>query len=146
MSTRDVASILLPTLFFRPIIGQRGEFVLNLCGIKFQKKFLLFPFLFKLTGIAIAFVDSQNFERKKKNETIVWETCFSSFFLYILYFGFFIQREVWLLILYTSWSSSFQLGTVNFQLFIKIELLSEERGRRGKFLPILFLNLIIQLL
>lgn len=92
MSTRDVASILLPTLFFRPIIGQRGEFVLNLCGINFQKKFLLFPFLFKLTGIAIAFVDSQNFERKRKTRRS-FEKRVSRVFFYIFYISDFLLRE-----------------------------------------------------
>ena len=33
-------------LFFRAMIGQRAEFVLNLCGIKFQKKFLFFRSFF----------------------------------------------------------------------------------------------------
>lgn len=94
MSTRDVASILLPTLFFRPIIGQRGEFVLNLCGIKFQKKFLLFPFLFKLTGIAIAFVDSQNFERKKKRDDRLRNVFLEFFFIYFIFRIFYSERSM----------------------------------------------------
>lgn len=95
MSTRDVASILLPTLFFRPIIGQRGEFVLNLCGINFQKKFLLFPFLFKLTGIAIAFVDSQNFERKKKKRDDRLRNVFLEFFfIYFIFRIFYSERSM----------------------------------------------------
>lgn len=94
MSTRDVASILLPTLFFRPIIGQRGEFVLNLCGINFQKKFLLFPFLFKLTGIAIVFVDSQNFERKKKTRRSFEKRVSRVFFIYFIFRIFYSERSM----------------------------------------------------